>query len=493
MNPRVYFFRQLFLLIAATLIAWAIAPGVTGQEPSLGEPPEGVKAGLPLWGRWTSGEFLTLIPGQEWLWGAPKSPLEEAPEFLQAAIYDGPNGYRPAPAPNGRPLKLYTNPMVKRLIRFYTEERRSQIERGYRRAGRYLPMIRRIFAEAGIPVELAYLSAVESNFNPKARSPAHAVGMWQFTAATARIFGMRMNPPWYDERRDPETSTHAAARLLGYLFDRFGNWEHALAAYNAGEGRVFRDIARNKRRGKPTDYWSLPLPRQTRGFVPAFLAIAHVMGNPARYGLDQLERDPPLRAEALEMKISGSLEDIAQRLSLPLDRLTRLNPAWKGRVIPHFKMNKVVLWVPQGKMSRLMVSYRKEPPAPIKWVVHKIREGETLYHMARYYKVRVRDILNLNGMNMRSMVLIGTPLLVPLPADGYRDVPPPPMEKLIPENHETPAMAQLHLHKVSNGESFWTISRKYGVRLRDLQRWNVANVERGMLYPSQELVVFLSR
>jgi len=419
----------------------------------------------------------------------PSAPL---PAYsVTVADYEGPAGIRPGPRKGGRPLRLYRNANIDSLVRFYLEQRREVVERGYRRSGRYLPMIRRILAQEGVPPQLAYLAAVESNYNPRARSAARAVGMWQFTAPTARKFGLRLHRPWYDERMDPEASTQAAARLLAYLYDRFDNWELALAAYNAGEKRVFDAMAEAKSRTGASDFWSLRLPRETRGFIPSFLALAAIWEDPQGNGLGHLIQEHSLVTESMEVNLSGTLEDLARRIGISGQTLTNLNPAWKGRLIPPFDLGPVVLHVPQGEGASLARTLRENPPKPILWLVHRIQEGDTVSAMAKAYGVRVREILSLNGMGLRSLLRIGHPLLVPLADDSQGAARQAAVSNRPPRQSDVPAVSQLHFHTVRDGESFWSISRRYGVRMTDLRRWNFAGLVRGMLQPRQELVVFL--
>jgi peptidoglycan lytic transglycosylase D len=350
-------------------------------------------------------------------------------------------------------------------------------------------MIRRVFREEGVPEPLAYLAIVESNFNPHARSPAHALGLWQFTAPTARTFGLRMYRPWYDERRDPESSTRAAARLLAYLYDRYEDWELALAAYNAGEARVNQALERARRTGRSADYWSLRLPRQTRGFVPAFLAVAAIMEAPAEHGLDAVQRDPPLRSEGLELNVAAGLADLAARLELPPEELERRNPAWQGGLIPPFDLGPVVLWVPPGTGQRLLASLAEHPPQAIPWLVYTVREGDSISGIAHRYGVEPAAMLAINHLHWSSLLAIGQPLLVPVAAESVvaREAEQEP--GFAPEPSEVPAVSQLHLHRVQSGESLWSIARRYGVRMGQLRAWNQLG-ERG-IRPDQELVVFL--
>lgn len=429
--------------------------------------------------------------------GAADTTLDTSLDALPASgaalpegvAWAGPQGIAPGPRTGGRPLRLYRNDMVDSLVRYFLEQKRDVLERGWRRSGRYLPMIRRVFRAEGVPEELAYLAAVESNFNPRARSPARAVGLWQFTAPTARAFGLRMHRPWYDERLDPESATHAAARLLAYLYDRYESWELALAAYNAGEARVNRALAHARRTGRAPDYWHLRLPRQTRGFVPAFLALAAIMEDPAAHGLAGIARDAPLESEGLELDVAATLADLAGRVGVPTEALVRRNPAWQGGLIPPVEgVDSVLLWVPPGLGPRLLASLQARPPDAIPWLVHRVREGETVSHIAQYYGVRIRDVLALNSLHWRSTLAIGQPLLVPVAADT--PVAAAAEEPLFePEAATAPAVAQLHLHRVRSGESLWSIARTYGVRMTQLKLWN--RLAGQVLQPNQELVVFL--
>ncbi|HKI96971.1 MAG TPA: transglycosylase SLT domain-containing protein [bacterium] len=407
-----------------------------------------------------------------------------------AAHYDGPDGIRPGPRPGGRPLELYRNRMVDSLIHFFTERKRDVLERGWRRSGRYLPMIRRVFREEGVPEQLAYLAAVESNFNPHARSPARAVGMWQFTAPTARKFGLQLYRPWYDERIDPVASTHAAARLLAYLYDRYNNWELALAAYNAGEARVNQALQWARRHHRSTDYWSLRLPRQTRGFVPALLAIAAIMEAPQAHGLADLPRDQPLDSEPVEIRSAVTLGDLASRLNIPVQELVERNPAWRGGLLPPLKdVGPVQLWVPPGTGARLLASLDRQPPKTIPWLVHKVREGDTVSQIAHRYRVRVRDVLALNHLGAHTLLAIGQPLLVPVAADTPLARVASRAPRFVPETSPVPAVTQLRLHRVQSGESLWSIAREYGVRMTDLRTWN--RLPGSVLQPDQELLVYL--
>lgn len=388
-----------------------------------------------------------------------------------------------------RPIAIYENDIVGNYLRFYLKHNREEFEKGLRRSGRYMAMILEIFAAGEIPAELAYLAAVESNFNPVARSHAGAVGMWQFMPATARRFGLRVSYPWYDERLDPELSTRAAARLLAHLHDRYDSWELALAAYNAGEGRVNRALRRARRNNQPEDFWNLHLPPQTRAYVPSFLAMTKLYRERGDYGFGQVQPDPPLVTEELGVNYSTSLADIAGRLALPRRELIRLNRAWRRGYIPENFRYKVVLRLPQGASKTLLASMNLEPAKPLPWLTHLVEAGETLSHIAKGYRISISEILSVNTMSNRHLLSVGQKLVIPL-APEQGSILTEMTRRLQSAGVEIPPPETvMHLHQVRSGESLWSISRYYGVTMGQLRRWNTGTYK--LIHPEQELVVFL--
>ena len=225
------------------------------------------------------------------------------------------------------PLR-YTS-KVKRIVRRLTTKKRKQIITGMRRSGRYVPMITKMLLEEGMPRDLVFMVPAESNFNVSARSHKSAVGLWQFIASTGRIYGLKINR-WIDERRDPVLATKAAIKYLKHLYGLFGDWELAMAAYNTGEGRVKRAIKRAKRKGMKYNYSSLRLPRETRGYVPAIMAMAVIYKNPARYGLGHVRPIQAMDEQKRVYRFLFSLEEVAQRSKMSF----RLLRDKKSSIIP---------------------------------------------------------------------------------------------------------------------------------------------------------------
>jgi membrane-bound lytic murein transglycosylase D len=415
-----------------------------------------------------------------------------------------------------RPLFIPDNKRVDSVARYFLTRKRKGLEAGYRRSTRYLPAIRAIFAEAGIPPKLAYLAAVESNYNPLAHSRARAAGMWQFMSFTARKFGLRVKLPWYDERLDPVYSTRAAARLLAYLHDEYGSWELALAAYNAGEGRVNRAIRRARQPEGEQDYWTLRrLPRETKGYVPAFFALARIYEDPETYGLAHLEQEPPMELEAIEIDVSTSLAELAKLTGVPLAELRRLNPAWKRGFIPPIGIGPVLLHLPAGHGQRVQELLAGNPPPTVAWRVHTVAKGETLSEIARAYGVPIHELTAANPLRNPRKLSIGQVITLPLAngplangppangslptgmaaappfespeadrAEGIAVRTPPPVESAGPKRVKA-------VHVVQSGDTLWSIAQRYGVDLGDLKRWNGLRGSR--LLPDRQLIVFLAR
>ncbi len=329
--------------------------------------------------------------------------------------------YTLSESPSPRPLAHYDHPAVEDYLSGYLKVNSRALERGLRRSGRYLPMIRRIFAAEGLPLELAYLPAVESNYNPRARSSVRASGMWQFMWATARKFGLELRWPWYDGRLDPEQSTRAAARLLTYLHDRYGTWELALAAYNAGEGRVNSAIRRARGKGGRADYWSLDLPPQTEAYVPAFFAMAKLYGRPERFGFGHVRMDTPRPTDRMEIEPPISLAEVAVRLKMPLPELVRLNPAWRRGYFPRGYRGRVPLKLPAGSAEKLRQSFATEEITSLPWLTHTVAKRETLSEIATIYGVRMAEILAVNPILDRHLIGVGQKLVIPLQPAALRE------------------------------------------------------------------------
>jgi membrane-bound lytic murein transglycosylase D len=229
-------------------------------------------------------------------------------------------------APGAADIPVVLNAPVQSYMRHFAHSQNFRLTLA--RSGRYVPMMRRIFEEHGLPQDLVWIALIESGFSPFAVSPAAAVGPWQFIEGTARRYGLKVNK-WVDERRDPEKSTRAAARYLRDLYRQFGCWYLAAAGYNAGEHRVEGAVGRN---GEP-DFWALAqkglLPRETCNYVPQFIAAALIARNPGKFGVTEVAYQRPWSYERVKVPGGTDLHWFAQSLDLNYEALKELNPELK--------------------------------------------------------------------------------------------------------------------------------------------------------------------
>jgi membrane-bound lytic murein transglycosylase D len=234
------------------------------------------------------------------------------------------------------------------------------------------------------------LAFVESEANPRATSHANAAGIWQFIPSTARLYGMRTSS-WLDERRDPEKSTRAAAGYLEYLYARFQSWPLALAAYNAGEAPVRSAIRRQRTR----DFWTLHLPKETRHFVPSFMAMTLIARDPERYGFSP-PPDEPYDTEHLHVAESTEIRRIAEAAGTSVKLLRELNPELMGSATP-----------PDQPTYALRI------PRRVRWISHTVRKGETLAVIAERYQVSVQVLREMNNLPDREAPRPGRVIFVP--------------------------------------------------------------------------------
>jgi membrane-bound lytic murein transglycosylase D len=255
-------------------------------------------------------------------------------------------------------IPVVRNDAVERFVDLFQGKRSGLMATYLKRSGRYEAMIRAKLRERGMPEDLVYLSMIESGFNPNARSPAQAVGLWQFMAGTGRGYGLRVDG-WVDERRDPERSTDAALRYLGELHDTFGSWYLAAAAYNSGDNRV-KQVMREEtghEKGDDADFWRIRrrLPSETREYVPLLLAGALVAKEPGKYGLGDVPRWLPLESDTVMVPGEVSLNAVGKSIGVSGDALAKLNPALVRRATPPGKPYGVR--IPQGRAERFAAGF----------------------------------------------------------------------------------------------------------------------------------------
>ncbi len=338
------------------------------------------------------------------------------------------------------------------------------------RARRYLHLIVEEVEKQNLPLEIALLPIVESAFQPFAYSHGRASGIWQFIPSTGRIYGLKQNW-WYDGRRNILASTRAAITYLKFLHKKFDNdWLLALAAYNSGQGTVNRAIRKNKKRNKPTDFWSLNLPKETRGYVPKLLAISTIVMNPKKYGI----KLPPIANVPYMAQVDvGSQIDLARAAELAkisVEELYLLNPAFNRWATdpngPH------QLMIPVEKQKIFIQNLATFPSDKrIQWKRHQILKGQTLSSIARAYQTSPNLISDVNQIKSDS-IRIGQNLAIPVTNKNNASYVLSAEQRLRSfQNKRRPGKQKLS-YRVKRGDTLWGISKRYNISYKSLARWN---------------------
>src|SRR5271163_2468136 len=294
-------------------------------------------------------------------------------------------------------LPLMMTDPVAGYISYFSTRGRGTLERALARSGRYDDMIRRVLKEEGVPQDLIYLAQAESGFHPLALSRAGARGMWQFMASRATGYGLERDW-WVDERQDPERSTRAAARHLKDLYNEFGDWYLAMAAYNSGPGTVQSAV---KRTGY-ADFWELyrrnVLPKETRNYVPIIVAVTIMAKNPAQYGLDSVVKEKPVPYDTVKIDYPIDLRLAAECVDATAEDLLDLNPSLLRLTTP--KDKEFDLNLPAGTADKFLSAVASIPTDKrVWWRYHKVQSGETLAAIARTYHTTPRAIAEANDID----------------------------------------------------------------------------------------------
>ncbi|MGL4249482.1 MAG: LysM peptidoglycan-binding domain-containing protein [Aeromonas sp.] len=355
------------------------------------------------------------------------------------------------------------------------------------RAEPYLYLMVEEIERRELPMELITIPMIESMFDPHARSRSNAVGLWQFVPATGKNFGLR-HDNWYDGRRDVLASTNAALDYLEYL-NRFfdGDWLQTLAAYNAGEGRVRNAIQRNQRAGRPTDYWSLDLPRETRMYVPKLLAMADMISNADKYSvpLPVLSNRPQLRVVETGGQIDLSVA--AQLAGLRTSELKEVNPALsRGVMSPRGPYR---LLVPVEYADTLELALADLPKNErIRTRSYQVTSGDTLSRIAQNHGISVSQLKlanNLRSNNLRR----GQHLVIPTRGQVSKGYSASKPQQLASSGNSQKAKVN---YKVRSGDNLWSISQAHDISHAELARWNGLNTK-SALKPGMQLVIYTTQ
>ena len=387
----------------------------------------------------------------------------------------------------GFALPDHDHPQTHAEIQWYARHQ-EYIDRTVTRAKPYLHYITMEAEKRGMPTEIVLLPIIESAFQPFAYSHGRAAGIWQFIPATARHYGLKQNW-WYDGRRDIIASTNAALDYLETLHKNFDDsWLLALAAYNSGQGTVASAIRHNKHRGKPTDFWSLRLPRETRAYVPKLLAVSAIVADPEKYHvkLDSIPDEPFFVQVDVGSQID--LARAAELAGITLNDLYRLNPGFNRWATDPDGPYNLVLPISKAEhfrhnLAELPVSKR------IKWTRYQIREGETLSHIALRYRTTISLLRDVNKLHSNT-IKAGDNLIIPVAAkqiDDYALSKEQRIEAI--QNARQEGLKVTYI--VRGGDSFWEIAHKYDVTVRELAAWN-GLAPHDYIRPGQKLVIWWS-
>ena len=377
-------------------------------------------------------------------------------------------------------IPLVTNRKVEQLIRYFETKGRKQFNIWLKRKQKYGPMILSILKEHELPQELLYLAMIESGFNPKAYSRASASGLWQFVYATGKVYGL--NRSWYlDERRDPEKATIAACLYLKDLYKEFDHWYLALAAYNAGSGRVHRA----QRLHLTSDFWQLhSLPKETRNYIPYYLAATIIGEHPEKYGFSEEHlNETAWEYEKVDIEKSADLSVLALAAGIKLKTLKDYNPELRQSATPADGI--YTLKLPKGTKSQFEKQFNALPEdqrfSP-QYVFHKVRRGESLWTISRKYGVSIHDIASINKIRNRDAIRMGKKLTIPIRGGGGQVNSP--IQSGMASTHSK------NIYTVKKGDTLGHIAEDYNTRAKKIRKWN--NLKYGQpILPGQKLTIWI--
>ncbi len=390
------------------------------------------------------------------------------------------------------PLLTYDIPMeinarVLAIVEMFQTQKREWFQEALDRGALYIPLFQRVLEEEGLPKDLVYLSMIESAFKPRAVSRAGARGLWQFITGTGKLYGLRQDY-WLDDRFDPEKATRAAARHLKDLYDEFGDWYLAMAAYNAGPRRIERAVRRSGNR----DFWTLAqkryLPRETRSYVPLILAATIIGKNPEAYGFTR----PPgtaLEYDVAELNHPVDLETAAKSAGTTVDEMKLLNPELRHWVTP-LDRESYPLKIPKGSRAVFDAALAAIPEGErVRFGAHVVERGDTLSKIARRYGTTIEALASANNMRSRTMIHPGQVLTVPVPPGSLAAYSSAQTRKFREASRDSVPEGDQEIYVVVRGDTLGAIADSFRMSLSGLRALNDLPSGSTRIHPGQRLVV----
>ena len=375
------------------------------------------------------------------------------------------------------------NDRIQKYLDYMTKDGGANVRFLYKKMGRYENLIKQEIKQEGVSEDLIYLAMIESGFSATARSRAHAVGPWQFTKATATLYGLNVDW-WVDERRDIYVSTKAAIKHLKDLFNIYGDWYLALAAYDAGPGGVNRAMKKNNTR----DYWEMSkMPREAKNYVPYFIASATIAKNPSEYGIS-LEKDSPINVDTVTVTECLDLEIIANCVNSTVDSIRDINPALLRWCTPP-TTSRYLLKLPYGTRATFLENYAKIPQEKKRsWVRYQVKYGETLSLIANRYGTDIKAIMQANQLKSSVNLITGQYIIIPVAPKSYTAsaVTTPVSAKSYSNTNagnyssttatkkktDDKAGKKKILYKVEGGNTLGEIAEWYNILAQNIRDWN---------------------
>lgn len=425
----------------------------------------------------------------------PSAEIQPESDKITANQAAGPSNE--TPAVNSKPETVWQRllagyrldkPMNKRVQREYDWyiKHPEYLERTQQRSEPFMHLILNEVEKRNLPTELALLPIVESAFQPFAYSHGRASGLWQFIPSTGKHYGLEQNW-WYDGRRDVLASTAAALDYLQTLSNQFnGDWEHALASYNAGGGNVRKAIRKNKRKGKATDFWSLKLPRETQAYVPRLLAISKVFEDADKLGIPLREIPDTPQLAVVKVKQQIDLAKVAEMADISIEQVYELNPGFNRWATMPGKSSKLLLPIEKQADFEARLA-RLNPQDLVQWQRYKIKKGDVLGKIAKRHHTTVAIIKDVNKLT-NHRIRAGKFLLIPVASKNSEAYKLAASERLKKKQSVKRSGNKLE-YIIQPGDTLWDISREYKVSHKSLASWN--GIAPGdTLRPGQKLVIW---